>query len=219
MARFLEDAQAIIGLEGRGSRFASSRLSRTLISTRPPRGNEAMTPLGVRALSRPGGDRGAARAGRPSRPRVPSGGAVRVVGHDAGHPHARFEAVAGGGHVGPGPWNASSPALEIRDQLRPRLVQVGFVDNTVAIKDGSRLVSGQDHGDAFRDPRADQIARRRPPAIMQEPARDPRLATRPRPRAPPRPHRRLIPREHPEVPGAPPRPPAGHHRGNRRRGR
>ena len=95
-------------------------------------------------------------------------------------------------------------ALEIRDQLRPRLVQVGFVDNAVAIKDGARLVSGQDHGDAFRDPRADQIARRRPPAIMQEPARDPRLATRPRPRAPPRPHRRLIPREHPEVPGAPP---------------
>ena len=28
-----------------------------------------MTPLGVRALSRPGGDRGAARAGCPSRPR------------------------------------------------------------------------------------------------------------------------------------------------------
>ncbi len=52
MARFLEDVPAIIGLEGRGSRFAWSRLSRTLISTRPPRGNEEMTWLGVRALSR-----------------------------------------------------------------------------------------------------------------------------------------------------------------------
>ena len=59
MARFPEDAPAIIGLEGRGSRFAWSRRSRTLISTRPPRGNEEMTLLGVRALSRPGGDRGA----------------------------------------------------------------------------------------------------------------------------------------------------------------
>ena len=35
----------------------------TLISTRRPRGNEEMTPLGVCALSRPGGDRGKARAG------------------------------------------------------------------------------------------------------------------------------------------------------------
>ena len=53
MARFPEDAPAIIGLEGRGSRFVSSRLSRTLISARPPPGDEEMTPLGVRALSRP----------------------------------------------------------------------------------------------------------------------------------------------------------------------
>ena len=84
MARFPEDAPAIIGLEGRGSRFASPGLSRTLISTRRPRGNEEMTPLDVRALSRLAGDRGEARAGCPSRPRFPSGWAVRVSGHRSG---------------------------------------------------------------------------------------------------------------------------------------
>ena len=56
--RFPEDALAIIGLEGRGSRFASSRLSRTLINARPPPRDEEMTPLGVHALSRPMVDRG-----------------------------------------------------------------------------------------------------------------------------------------------------------------
>ena len=81
------------------SRSASSRLSRTLISARPPPRDEEMTPLGVRALSRLAVDGGEARAGRPSRPRFPSGGAGRVFGHDAG-PHARFEAVAGGGTSG-----------------------------------------------------------------------------------------------------------------------
>ena len=182
MARCGKCDPAIIGLEGRGSRFVSSRLSRTLISARPPRGTRrcrrsvcARCP--VRWLT----------AERPARV-APLGRVFHQVGpcellDTTPDPHARFEAVAGGGHVGPGPWDASSPALEIRDQLRPRLVQVGFVDNTVAIKDGSRLVPGQDHGDAFRDPRADQIARRRPPAIMQEPARGPppddtRAATR-----------------------------------------
>ena len=55
MARCAACDAAIIGLEGRGSRVASSRLSRTLISARPPPRDEEMTPLGVRALSRPGG--------------------------------------------------------------------------------------------------------------------------------------------------------------------
>ncbi len=99
MACFGGFETATLGLEGRGSRVASSRLSRPLISARPPPRDEEMTPLGVRALSRPAVDRGEARAGRPSLPRFPSGGAVRVVGHDAG-PHARFEAVAGGGTSG-----------------------------------------------------------------------------------------------------------------------
>ena len=62
MARCGECDPAIIGLEGRGSRFASSRLSRMLVSARPPRRAEEVTPLGVRALSRP-----AVTAERPAR--------------------------------------------------------------------------------------------------------------------------------------------------------
>ncbi len=62
MARFGGCAPAILGLEGRGSRFASFRLSRTLISARPPPRDEEMTPLGVRSLSRP-----AVTAERPAR--------------------------------------------------------------------------------------------------------------------------------------------------------
>ena len=50
MARCGGCATAILGLEGRGSRFVSSRLSRPLISARPPPRDEEMTPLGVRAL-------------------------------------------------------------------------------------------------------------------------------------------------------------------------
>ena len=42
MARFPEDVPAIIGLEGRGSRLPSSRLSRPLTSARPPRGNTGL---------------------------------------------------------------------------------------------------------------------------------------------------------------------------------
>ena len=48
--------------------MASSRLSRTLDQRPSAPRDEEMTPLGVRALSRPGVDRGEARAGRPSRP-------------------------------------------------------------------------------------------------------------------------------------------------------
>ncbi len=53
MTRFSGFDTAILGLEGRGSRFASSRLSHTRISARPPPRDEEMTPPGVRSLSRP----------------------------------------------------------------------------------------------------------------------------------------------------------------------
>ena len=53
MARPAGFEPATLGLEGRGSCFVSSRLSRTLISARPPPRDEEMTPLGVRSLSRP----------------------------------------------------------------------------------------------------------------------------------------------------------------------
>ena len=53
MARPAGFEPATLGLEDRGSVFASSHLSRTLISARPPPRDEEMTPLGVRALSRP----------------------------------------------------------------------------------------------------------------------------------------------------------------------
>ena len=82
MARPAGFEPATLGLEGRGSRFAFSGLSRTLISACPPPRHEEMTPLGVRSVPS-GGDRGEARAGRQSRPRFPSSGAVRVFGHYA----------------------------------------------------------------------------------------------------------------------------------------
>ena len=62
MSPFGDCVPATLGLEGRGSRVASFRLSRTLISARPPPRDEEMTPLGVRALSHP-----AVTAERPAR--------------------------------------------------------------------------------------------------------------------------------------------------------
>ena len=56
MARCGGCAPAILGLEGRGSRFVSSRLSRPLISARPPPRDEEMTPLGCARAVPYGGD-------------------------------------------------------------------------------------------------------------------------------------------------------------------
>ena len=83
MARPAGFEPATLGLEGRGSRFVSSRRSRPLISACPPPWDEAVTPLGVRALVPSGGDAGEVTRGSSTRTRVfPSSGAVRVVGHD-----------------------------------------------------------------------------------------------------------------------------------------
>ena len=45
------------------------------------------------------------------------------------------------------------------------------MNNVVAVEDGAALVPGQEHGDAFGDIRADQVARGGAPAIVEEAGR------------------------------------------------
>ena len=96
----------------------------------------------------------------------------------------------------------SCPIRKIRDQLRPRLMEVRFVHDAVAIEDRPRLVPRQLHRDALGHPCTHQVPRRRPPAVMEEPTGHARFPTRRRPGAAPRPHRRLVSGEDTGVPSA-----------------
>ena len=62
---------------------------------------------------------------------------------------------------------------QIGDQLVPGVEQFLLVDDVVAVEDGAALVPGQEHGDAFGDVRADQVARGGTAAIVEEASRHP----------------------------------------------
>lgn len=46
--------------------------------------------------------------------------------------------------------------------------QLAFIDDVVAIEHGARLVTRQQHGDAFWDASAYQVSRRGSPTIMEQ---------------------------------------------------
>ena len=79
-------------------------------------------------------------------------------------------------------------------------MKVGFVHDAVAVKDGPRRVPRQLHGHPFGHPGPHEITRRRPATIVEQPSGDPRLPTRRRPRATPRPDRHLVATEDLRVP-------------------
>ena len=84
----------------------------------------------------------------------------------------------------------------LRTQPVPRLMQLRFVHDVVAVKDRPRPVTGQLHRDALGHACPDQIAGCGATAIVQQPSRHPRPPTRFRPGRPPRPHRHRIPAKH-----------------------
>ena len=94
--------------------------------------------------------------------------------------------AAASGRVGPPTgWHRLRLLREILDELVPGVEQFLLVDDVVAVEDGAALVSGQEHGDAFGDVRADQIARGGAAAVVKEAGRHPgHLAGRAPGRAP-----------------------------------
>ena len=74
-------------------------------------------------------------------------------------------------------WNLLRLLRQIGDQLVSGVEQFLLINNVVAVEDGAALVPGQEHGDAFGDVRADQVAGGGAPAIVEEAGRHPgRLA-------------------------------------------
>ena len=61
----------------------------------------------------------------------------------------------------------------IGGQLIPGREQFLLVDDVVAVEDGAGLVPGEEHGDAFGDAGADQVARGGAPAVVEEAGRHP----------------------------------------------
>ena len=80
----------------------------------------------------------------------------------------------GAGRVGPPTgWPRLRRLRQIGDELVPGVEQFLLVNNVVAVEDGAALVPGQEHGDPLGDVRADQVARGRTPAIVEEAGRHP----------------------------------------------
>ena len=74
-------------------------------------------------------------------------------------------------------WNLLRLLRQIGHQLVSGVEQFLLMNNVVAVEDGAALVPGQEHGDAFGDVRADQVAGGGAPAIVEEAGRHPgRLA-------------------------------------------
>ena len=84
----------------------------------------------------------------------------------------------GAGRVGPPTgWYRLRLLREIGDELVPGVEQFLLINNVVTVEDGAALVPGQEHGDAFGDVRADQVAGGGAAAIVEEAGRHPgRLA-------------------------------------------
>ena len=83
-------------------------------------------------------------------------------------------AGGGSGRVGPlAGWHRLRLLREILDELVPGVEQFLLMDNVVAVEDGAALVPGQEHGDAFGDVRADQVAGGGTPTIVKEASRHP----------------------------------------------
>ena len=70
-------------------------------------------------------------------------------------------------------WNLLRLLRQIGDQLVSGVEQFLLMNNVVAVEDGAALVPGQEHGDAFGDVRADQVAGGGAPAIVEEAGRHP----------------------------------------------
>ena len=99
----------------------------------------------------------------------------------------RRDARAGGAdRVGPPTgWYRLRLLRQIGDQLVPGVEQFLLINNVVAVEDGAALVSGQEHGDALGDVRADQVAGGGAATVVEEAGRHPgRLAGRAPRRAP-----------------------------------
>ena len=62
---------------------------------------------------------------------------------------------------------------QIGGQLIAGREQFLFVDDVVAVEDGAGLVPGEEHGDAFGDAGADQVAGGGAPAVVEEAGRHP----------------------------------------------
>ena len=76
--------------------------------------------------------------------------------------------------MGPPPgWHRLRLLREILDELVPGVEQFLLMNNVVTVEDGAALVPGQEHGDAFGDVRADQVAGGGAPAIVEEAGRHP----------------------------------------------
>ena len=88
-----------------------------------------------------------------------------AASHEA---EGRGRARGGGAdRVGPPPgWPRLRLLRQIGDQLVPGVEQFLLVNDVVAVEDGAALVPGQEHGDAFGDVRADQVAGGGAPAIV-----------------------------------------------------
>ena len=75
------------------------------------------------------------------------------------------------GPAGWGRWHRLRLLRQIGDQLVPGVEQFLLVDDVVAVEDGAALVAGQEHGDAFGDVRADQVASGGAATIVEEAGR------------------------------------------------
>ena len=82
-------------------------------------------------------------------------------------------------------WHRLRLLRQIGDQLVAGLEQFLLVNNVVAVEDGAALVSGQEHGDALGDVRADQVAGGRAATIVEEAGRHPGRLTGGAPRRAP----------------------------------
>ena len=74
---------------------------------------------------------------------------------------------------------------QVGDQLVPGVEQFLFVDDVVAVEDGTALVPGQEHGDALGDAGADQVTGGGAAAIVEEAGRHPSGLARGAPRRAP----------------------------------
>ena len=96
------------------------------------------------------------------------GGRAPLRGAASHEAEGRGRARGGGAdRVGPPPgWPRLRLLRQIGDQLVPGVEQFLLVNDVVAVEDGAALVPGQEHGDAFGDVRADQVAGGGAPAIV-----------------------------------------------------
>ena len=70
-------------------------------------------------------------------------------------------------------WHRLRLLRQIGDELVPGVEQFLLINNVVAVEDGAALAPGQEHGDAFGDVRADQVARGGAAAVVEEAGRHP----------------------------------------------